>query len=129
MPDFSGRYRRSEAWVSAGSPGTVLSAIVTAAERRGGRVESLGESQADLALGSRSAYRIWGMWSSLKSRPMRLHVSVRSDGADGVQVSADATSDPGWYLVNVTSLSSRQFEKAFDQLFETLRLAAPEAPH
>jgi hypothetical protein len=60
---------------------------------------------------------------------MRLHVSVRSDGADGVQVSADATSDPGWYLVNVTSLSSRQFEKAFDQLFETLRLAAPEAPH
>jgi hypothetical protein len=102
----------------------VLSAVVSSAERRGGRVEKQGETDADLVLGSRSSYRIWGMWSTVKSRPLRLHLSVSPEAQDQVRVSADATSDVGSYLVNMTRLSSRQFEKAFDQLFETLRSAA-----
>jgi hypothetical protein len=66
------------------------------------------------------------MFSSVKSRPVRLHVSVSKTDADGALVSAEATSDVGWYLVNVGSLSSRQFEKVFAQIFDALRLAAPE---
>ena len=128
MSDQAGRYERSESWTSAGSAKTVLSALRETAEARGGRIEQESETEADLLLGSRTSYRIWGMFSSVKSRPMRLHLSVSPTSTDAVRVSVEAMSDPGWYAVNVTPLSSRQFEKAFDQLFDALRQAAPETP-
>jgi hypothetical protein len=68
------------------------------------------------------------MVSPVKTRPIRLHVSATPESHNTVRVSADARSDVGWYLVNVTSLSSRQFKKAFDQLFDALQLATPESP-
>jgi hypothetical protein len=118
---------RSESWVTPGSPEKVLATITAAVEQRGGRTEGLGETEAVLLLGSRSTYRMLGMVSPVKSRPIRLHVAVTAESVEAVRVEADAKSDVGWYLVNVTSLSSRQFEKAFDQLFDALRLAAPSA--
>ena len=111
-----------------GSPAEALTAIVATVKRRGGRTEALGETEAVLLLGSRSAYRMLGMVSPVKTRPIRLHVVATLDSHDTVRIAADAASDVGGYLVNVTSLSSRQFKKAFDQLFAALRLAAPEAP-
>lgn len=88
----------------------------------------LGESEAELLLGSRSTYRMLGMVSPVSSRPIRLRVVVTAESNDTVRIEADAKSDVGWYLVNMTSLSSRQFAKVFDQLFDALRLAAPSAP-
>jgi len=128
MPDFSGRLGRCESWITPGSPKEVLAAIVAVAEQRGGRIEVVGDTEAELLLGSRSTYRMLGMVSSVKSRPIRLHVVATAEADDTVRIEVDAKSDVGWYLVNVTSLSSRQFEKAFDQLFDALRSAAPEAP-
>jgi hypothetical protein len=128
MPDLSGRLGCNQSWITAGSPKQVLTAITAAVEQRGGRPEVLGESEAELLLGSRSTYRMLGMVSPVKSRPIRLSVVVTAESDDTVRIEADAKSDVGWYLVNVTSLSSRQFEKAFDQLFAALRLAAPSAP-
>ncbi len=128
VPDFSGRLGRSESWITPGSASDVLAAIVAAAVERGGRTDVSGETEAELLLGSRSTYRMLGMVSPVSSRPIRLHVATTAESPDTVRVAADATSDVGWYLVNVTSLSSRQFKKAFDQLFEVLRLAAPETP-
>jgi len=125
MPDLSGRLERIESWVTPGSLKQVLAAITAAVEQRGGRTEGLGETEAELLLGSRSTYRMLGMVSPVKSRPIRLHVAVTAESDETVRVEADAKSDVGWYLVNVTSLSSQQFEKAFDQLFDALRLAAP----
>jgi hypothetical protein len=127
MPDLSGRLERIESWVTPGTPKQVLAAIAAAVEQRGGRTEGLGETEAELLLGSRSTYRMLGMVSPVKSRPIRLHVAVTAESAEAVRVEADAKSDVGWFLVNVTSLSSRQFERAFDQLFDSLRRAAPAA--
>jgi hypothetical protein len=109
-------------------PKAVLVTIVAAAKRRGGRTEVLEETEAEVLLGSPSAYRMLGMMSPVKTRPIRLHVVATPESHDTSRVVADAESDEGWYLVNVASLSSRQFKKAFDQLFDALRLAAPEAP-
>lgn len=41
-------------------------------------------------------------------------------------VRADAASDEGSYLVEVSSLTSRQFDKAFNRLFGILHKAAPD---
>ena len=112
--------------MSLGSPDVVLSALVSAAERRGARTEVRSDAEADLVLGSRSTYRMLGMWSPIKSRPVRLHLEVAESSGKKTQITADATSDVGWYLVDVSSLSSRQFDKAFDQLFEDLWVAAPK---
>lgn len=87
----------------------------------------LRETEAELLLGSRFAYRMLGMVSPVKTRPIRLHVVATLDSHDTARIDADAANDEGRYLVNVTSLSSRQFKKAFDQLFAALRFAAPEA--
>lgn len=125
MPDLSGRLERVESWVTPGSLKQVLAAITAAVEHRGGRTEGLGETEAELVVGSRFTYRMLGMVSPVKSRPIRLHVGVAAESVETVRVQADAKSDVGWYLMNVTSLSSRQFQKAFDQLFDALRLAAP----
>jgi hypothetical protein len=127
MPDFSGRLGCTESWTTSGSPEQVLAAIVAVVEQRGGRTEALGESEVEFLLGSRSTYRLLGMVSPVSSRPIRLSVVVIAESGDVVRIEADAKSDVGWYLMNVTSLSSRQFEKAFDQLFDALRLAAPDA--
>ena len=70
----------------------------------------------------------WRDAAQAEGRPIRLHVVTTAQSDDTVRVEAVAKSDVGWYLVNVTSLSSRQFEKAFVQLFDALRLAAPTAP-
>ena len=67
MPDFSGRLGRSESWITPGSPAEALTAIVAAVKRRGGRTEALGETEAVLLLGSRSAYRMLGMVSPVKT--------------------------------------------------------------
>jgi hypothetical protein len=69
-----------------------------------------------------------GMVSPVKTRPIRLHVAATPEHHNTVRITAAATSEVGWYLVNVTSLSSRQFKKAFDELFDALRRAAPEIP-
>jgi hypothetical protein len=125
VPDFSGGLRRSESWTTTGSPKVVLAAIVAAVEQRGGRTEDIGETEADLLMGSRTAYRLLGMVSPVKTRPIRLHVVATAESPDTVRVAADATSDVGWYMVNATFLSSKQFKRAFDDLFDAVRLAVP----
>lgn len=106
----------------------VLSAIVDASERGGGRVESLGENAVELTFGSRSGYRIWGMWPPVSMRPIRLHVTVESDSTTTSLISAEAKSDQGWYVVDVTFLSSRQYKKAFSRLFDILHAGVPPSP-
>ena len=88
MPDFSGRLGRSESWITPGSPAEALTAIVAAVKRRGGRTEALGETEAVLLLGSRSAYRMLGMVSPVKTRPIRLHVVATLDSHDTVRIAA-----------------------------------------
>jgi len=120
VPDFSGRRSQGDSWRTSGS----LLALVSAAQHRRGQVEALSETDADFAFGSRSGYRMLGMFSPVRMRPVRLHVTVASESSERSVVRADATTDEDWYLLDVASLSSRQFGKAFSRLFDGLRSAA-----
>src|ERR1039457_6889801 len=97
MPDFSGSQRRSDQWVTEGTPKDVLAALTKAGQSLGGRVESHDED---------------------------LRISIASDPIHNVRITLDAVSDEGWYVVELKALARRVYDKAFDRIFTSLRESA-----
>ena len=123
--DFSGSHEHNDSWLSPGSTEGVLVCLTEAGERTGGTVTARSSDRVETAFGSRSAYRLLGMLSPVRMRPILLCATVEPDEIGRVRILAHAVSDEGRYLIEVASLASRQFGRAFNRLFKTLREAAP----
>jgi hypothetical protein len=116
---------RSDSWQSPADPETTFNLLVTVTQERGGRILTSDGTRARIALGSRRMYRFLGALSPVRTRPLQLDLDVSSADNGGSRITAQAESDQGWYLVDVKSLSTPQFDRAFDDLFSHLREAAP----
>jgi hypothetical protein len=126
VPDFSGSQRQSDSWITQGSPDSVLSSFKAAIVGRRGRITVDDPGGFSFDMGSRTNYRLMGMWSRPLSRPLIGTVSVRAvEGSGPVEINVELASNEGAALAEVTSLVSRQFARTFNSLLEVLRRAAP----
>ena len=124
MPDFSGSQRRSDQWVTEGTPKDVQTALTKGGQSLGGRVESHDEDGLVLAFGSRFGLRMLGMFTPARMIPLSLRISIASDPIHNVRITLDAVSDEGWYVVELKALARRVYDKAFDRIFTSLRESA-----
>ncbi len=126
VPDFSGSQRHSDSWVTPGSPDSVLPSLKAAIVDHRGRITTDDAGGFSFAMGSRTNYRLMGMWSRPLSRPLVGIVSVDAvDASRTVDVKVQLASNEGAALAEVTSLVSRQFARTFNSLLEVLRKVAP----
>jgi hypothetical protein len=127
MPDFSGSQRQIDSWIASGRPESVLSSLMAAVKNHRGRITDEGPAGFSFESGSRSNYRIMGMWSRAPSRPVLGRVSTTANELlETVEVRAELISNEGWGVVEVNTLVTRQYVRTFGSLFEVLRKAAPE---
>jgi hypothetical protein len=125
MPDMSGTYRAADSWKAHGDAEATLEALVAAARRAGGTVQSRTLGHCELSLGSRIGYRILGVSSPIRMRPIRLRIQVSQESPAETLIVAEVADNAGWYAINIKRLSSPQFAKAFARIFGILRSAAP----
>lgn len=119
MPDYTGAYRSTDSWVTRGSPADVLprlAAVVGATVTSDGAVET--------TVGSRVAMRLWGVLIPTRKIPLRVRLTA-AQAESGTRVSAEATSNQGWYAMSVSRMASRIYERGFAELFNRLREVAP----
>ena len=109
----------------SGLPGDTLITLIKSVQDVGGHIEAQSETSVELAMGSRASYRLWGVLSTVRMRPVRLLLTVDAVAPDATRVTAHAESDQGSGLYDVTFLTSRHFKTAFARLFGVLREAAP----
>jgi hypothetical protein len=122
VPDFSGQFRISDSWVTAGNVGEVIARLARAVEVS----PPSTEHQLEADLGSRLAMRSMGLLVPSRKVPIRLVVeAVRRD--QGTQVMVQAVSNQGWYAMSSSRFTSRTYDRAFGELMDTLRQAAPPA--
>ena len=122
MPDFSGQFRISDSWVTAGSADEVIARLARAVEAPAPPTEH----QLETELGSRLAMRSLGFLVPSRKVPIRL--VVEAVGRDqGTQVMVQAVSNQGWYVMSASRFTSRTYDRAFGELIDTLREAAPPA--
>jgi hypothetical protein len=100
---------------------------MAAVKNHRGRITDEGTAGFSFESGSRSNYRIMGMWSRALSRPVLGRVSTTANELlETVEVRAELTSNEGWGVVEVNTLVTRQYVRTFSSVFEVLRKAAPE---
>ena len=122
VPDFSGQFRMSDSWLTAGSADDVIARLARAVEVS----PPPTEHQLEANLGSRLAMRSMGFLVPPRKVPIRLTVeAVRRE--QGTEVMVHAVSNQGWYAMSASRFTSRTYSRAFGQLIGALRAAAPPA--
>jgi energy-converting hydrogenase Eha subunit A len=100
--------------ITSGTFQSVLSSLVAAVKDRRGRITAEDPVRFSFETGSRSNYRIMGMWSRALSRPVMGTVSITDSGVPGnVEVRPELASNEGLGLVEMNTLVSRQFARPF----------------
>jgi hypothetical protein len=66
-----------------------------------------------------------GTFAPARRVPLSVSVSVAGESTNTARITVDAVSAEGWYAVEIKSLTSRIYAKAFDRLFTRLRESAP----
>lgn len=72
--------------------------------------------------GSRTAYRLLGMWAKNSWVPMRVRFALIAQDS-GTQVTVSMTSDQGGGYLAITSLAHQHYRVRFDQLVADLERA------
>ena len=93
-----------------------------------GCVVSQADGEVTMVLGSKIAFRLWGIFTPRRRVPVRVQVTVEQAANEHVKVEAVAISDPGWGVYEFKALMRRIYGKAFDELFEALHRLAPADP-
>jgi hypothetical protein len=126
MPSAPNTRRREVSWTTSGSPEQVLAGVESLAnDERRGQVLSRSDSQIELSVGSRAAYRMWGFLTPARLIPVRIMVTVLSTDSGATSVTADMVSDPGWEAFEISKWVTRSYDKAFDYLVGLLALRSP----
>ena len=94
--------------------------VVRAVELLGGALRSQDDNQVVVDLGSRSLYRLLGMWG-VRYFPMRLTIDLL-EVSGTVTVHATAEDNEGWYPFRL-DLGRKQFVRRFEAVSQSLRPA------
>jgi len=122
VPDFSGLYRVSDAWITTGTADDVMRRVA----RSVGATPPASGQPLEFDMGSRLALRAMGFLVPARKVPLRLVVeAVQRD--QGTQVLVQAVSNQGWYAMSASRLTSRVYDRALLDLMQILRAAAPPA--
>jgi hypothetical protein len=119
---------RKESWEVAGNAATVSSRLLEAARHLGGSLQGESDGLVEMKFGSRLNYRMLGVWSKPRKRPLVLRLKVGSGTTSSTScVQVEAFSDPGWYASTALfrSMMDRQYDEAFRRLFDGLQNAIP----
>jgi hypothetical protein len=120
VPDFSGQFRISESWLAAGHADEVMARLACSIEPS---PPSAGYA-LEANLGSRFAMRSLGFLTPSRKVPIRLMVEA-VESEQGTQVIVQAVSNQGWYAMSGSRLTTRIYHRAFGELLDNLRRAAP----
>jgi hypothetical protein len=125
-----GLQSRKELWKAEGDAATVSSRLLEAARHLGGRLQGDSDGLVEMKFGSRFNYRMLGIWSKPRKRPLVLKLKVDSGTTSSTSnVQVEALSDPGWYAtILFRSMMDRQYEEAFRRLFDGLQNVIPAVP-
>jgi len=115
-------YEHRASWPSPLAPDVVLERTLALASERGGRVLQRDGTAVRVALGSRFAFRLFGvlMRAGRNRLPMMLSVEATSRPSGGANVAAEIRDDVGWYLF-MTSLPEQPYQASFTELTNQLK--------
>ena len=120
MPDFSGQFRVTDSWLSAGEAAEVLARLADVVEATPPPVGHPLEAD----LGSRLSMRTLGFLVPSRKVPIRVTVEV-VERNPGSKVMVQAVSNQGWYAMSASRFTRAVYDRAFSELLNTLRQAAP----
>jgi len=122
VPDFSGQYRVDDSWLTVGSADEVIGRVAQAL----GVPPPPAREPLETDLGSRLAMRSMGLLLPPRKVPIRLIIEFVQRN-QGTQLMVRAISNQGWYAMSPSRFTDRVYDRAFGELLETLRQAAPPA--
>jgi hypothetical protein len=106
-------------WTFNGGAHQALAALRTCVTDAGGKIVGEADDSLSARIGSRLAMRMFGvlMPAGRGRIPMKIDISVRAVTAERTQVTATASSDPGWYSMS-THLGTDAYDMALPQLLD-----------
>jgi hypothetical protein len=121
MPNLSGSFEKSGSWQVTASAQNAISLAVRAV---GGQFEGMqGESNARLSVGSRLAYRVLGFLTPARMMPMQINIEAVPVSSRILRLTVRASSDEGWYLMQVAGIPARLYQRAFDRRLRSVETA------
>ncbi len=121
MPNLSGSFEKSGSWQVTASAQEAISIAVHAV---GGQMKEMQrETNAQLSVGSRLAFRLLGFLTPDRMMPMQINIEAVPVSSGILRLTVRASSDEGWYLIQVSGIAARLYQRAFDRIFLSVESA------
>jgi hypothetical protein len=121
MPNLSGSSEKSGSWQVTASAQDAISLAVRAV---GGQMKEMQrETKTQLSVGSRLAYRVLGFLTPDRMMPMQINIEAVPVSTGTLRLTVRASSDEGWYLIQVSGIAARLYQRAFDRIFWSVESA------
>jgi hypothetical protein len=127
-PGWKGRpfYRQQARWQSPQAPGSVLDTATAFTAQHHGRLRTRDSDGLTATLGSRIAFRIFGVFMKTGRSRLPIHFQVVvHPNAGGTDVEFTAVEDMGRGIL-VLSITTAPYEQAFAELLDALRNATTD---
>lgn len=108
-------------WQEPGSADAVRARLVDRIEAVGGRVETDGSHDVKARFGSRTRYRLWGLFFANGRAALPVAMTATCEGEEGsVTVDMTLQSDQGFHVIRLPQVG-RAYEARFTELADRLQ--------